>query len=906
MSWSKNNNHKQRTTMKTFFKFILWSVFLLFPLHAQNGGYALQFNGTSDYITVPDNASLDFTQFTIEMWVYISSSGSSYDYKLIGQTNAGDAQQGFLLGVTDNKLNFEVWHGSSPSTNVISTEEVPVNKWFHLAMSWKAGDYLKGYINGKQVINTATFNADITNTTPVIIGMAPWYNLHEKYFKGYMDEIRIWNAVRTEAEIKANMYKELAGNETNLVTYYKMSNGSGTTLTDNQISGTNNGTINGALWKASGAFSGSGQALQFDGVDDYVDCSANDVTLENFDNLTMETWVNISNVNKDLKIFGKSHTISDAFYVLGIYNGKIYPEIRINSSTYYSFTAGSISSNQWTHLAVTFSKGNGGNNGIFRGYVNGILVYEKTDVPDAGISITGDNPLRIGAAPWDATGNIAGGQVDEVRIWNTARTQNEIRENMMTTLTGNETGLVAYYRFDQSDGSTLYDMSNYGHNGTLNGANGLPAWVPSSAFNTWIGTESTDWSTAGNWSSGSVPAATDNAGLYKWNLGSETTISGIPAVNHILFSSTSSPVLSSNFTVNGNILLDKNVDLNGQTITLGASGYLSEGSFRLYGTAGTITTTRNLSNISALNVGGLGAVITTAANMGTTTITRGHSVHTSGSAKSILRYYNITPATNTGLNATLTFNYNDNEFNGISENNFVLFKSTDGGTNWTNAGGTPDAANNRITLTGINDFSLWTVGDNALPLPVELTSFSAKTNGGRVVLNWQTATEINNYGFEIQRSAGNGLQKNNWEIIGLVNGNGNSNSPKEYSFTDEHPKSGNTAYRLKQIDSDGKYEFSKIVEVNIKGEPDNFSLSQNYPNPFNPATIINYQVPAGSYVTLKVYNILGKEVSTLVNEEKPAGYFQAKLDGTGLASGIYFYTLRAGNFVLTKQCLLVK
>jgi hypothetical protein len=889
--------------MKTLFKFFLLSVFFIYPLQAQNGGHALQFNGTDNYVSVPDNASLDFTQFTIEMWVYISASGSSFDYKLIGQTNADNASQGYLFGVRDNKLCLEVWHGASPSTNVLSSEDVPLNKWVHLAMSWKAGDYLKGYINGKQVINTATFNADITNTTPVIIGMAPWYNLHEKYFKGYMDEIRIWNVVRTEEEIRANMYKELAGNESNLAAYYKMSNGSGTTLTDNQAGGINNGTINGASWTASGAFTGSGKALQFDGVDDYVDCAANDASLENFNNLTMEAWVKITAINTDLKIVGKSYTISDAFYILGIYNGKIYPEIRINSSTYISFTAGTISSDKWTHLAVTFSKGNGGNNGTFRGYINGVLVYEKTDVPDAGISITGGNPLRIGAAPWDATSNKATGQIDEVRIWNTARTQEEIRENMMTTLSGNETGLVAYYRFDQADGSTLYDMSSYGHNGTLHG---LPSWVTSSAFNTWIGSESTDWSASANWSSGSVPAATDNVGLYKWNSGNESTISGTPAVNNLLFSSTASPILSSNFTVNGNLFLNKNVDLNGQTITLGSSGYLYEGNYRLYGTSGTITTTRNLNNISAENVGGLGAVLTTAANMGSTTITRGHAVHTSGPAKSISRYYSITPSTNTGLNATLVFNYNDNEFNGISENNFVLFKSTDSGTNWTDAGGTLDAANNKMTLTGINDFSLWTIGDFTSPLPVELTTFTAKVNGSKVVLNWQTATEINNYGFEVQRSVDNGKHTKVWEKIGLINGNGNSNSPKDYSFTDEHPKYGAASYRLKQIDNDGKYEFSKTVEVDVQGRPKDFSLAQNYPNPFNPATLINYQVPSSSYVTLKVYNILGKEVLTLVDEEKNSGHYQVKLDGNGLASGIYFYTLRAGSFVQTRQCLLLK
>lgn len=193
------------------------------------------------------------------------------------------------------------------------------------------------------------------------------------------------------------------------------------------------------------------------------------------------------------------------------------------------------------------------------------------------------------------------------------------------------------------------------------------------------------------------------------------------------------------------------------------------------------------------------------------------------------------------------------------------------------------------------------------PLPVELTSFSASSKNKSVNLVWKTVTEMNNYGFEIQRSANNG----SFTKVGFVNGSGNSNSANEYSYTDKTATSGKYIYRLKQIDNDGKYEYSKEVEVDL-GKPTTFALNQNYPNPFNPTTVISYQLPANSYVTLKVYNAIGTEVTTLVNEYKEAGSYNYEFGSAKggrnyeLTSGIYFYTLRAGDFVQTKKMILLK
>ena len=193
------------------------------------------------------------------------------------------------------------------------------------------------------------------------------------------------------------------------------------------------------------------------------------------------------------------------------------------------------------------------------------------------------------------------------------------------------------------------------------------------------------------------------------------------------------------------------------------------------------------------------------------------------------------------------------------------------------------------------------ISDPGGVLPVELTSFTAKAVKGAVVLKWSTATEVNNYGFEVQklrvkseelRTPGS---NENWEVAGFVQGYGNSNSEKSYSFTDRQIiAAGKYIYRLKQIDTDGKYDYSKEVEVTA-AMPDAFVLFQNYPNPFNPGTVINYQLPINSKVTIKIFDILGNELSTLVDKDQEAGVYSVPVNFANgqYASGTYFYRMTA-------------
>ncbi len=193
------------------------------------------------------------------------------------------------------------------------------------------------------------------------------------------------------------------------------------------------------------------------------------------------------------------------------------------------------------------------------------------------------------------------------------------------------------------------------------------------------------------------------------------------------------------------------------------------------------------------------------------------------------------------------------------------------------------------------------------PLPVELNTFTAKTTASTVQLKWSTATELNNYGFDVERKFNGSKEQNlGWKKIGFVKGNGNSNSVKPYSFTDKSINvSGSYSYRLKQIDNNGvnKYLQEISVDINI---PVEYKLDQNYPNPFNPSTTIEYSVPVSGHVLLKVFNVLGKELFSLVNENKDAGNYKVEFNADKLGSGFYIYQIHAGNFVQTKKMILIK
>jgi hypothetical protein len=211
---------------------------------------------------------------------------------------------------------------------------------------------------------------------------------------------------------------------------------------------------------------------------------------------------------------------------------------------------------------------------------------------------------------------------------------------------------------------------------------------------------------------------------------------------------------------------------------------------------------------------------------------------------------------------------------------------------WESLGGMNDYYNNK-------PYKMKITADNVLP--VELISFTLQKRGQTNDLMWVTATEVNNYGFEIEKSS----DKTEWLNIGFVKGHGNSNSPKEYVFSDyDTPLYNKVYYRLKQIDTDGKYQYSKIIES--ENLPAIFSLSQNFPNPFNPTTTIKFSLPQAEFVTIKVFDILGNEVEILANKVFEAGEHSLTWNAKNLSSGIYFYNLSSDKYNETKKMILLR
>lgn len=225
---------------------------------------------------------------------------------------------------------------------------------------------------------------------------------------------------------------------------------------------------------------------------------------------------------------------------------------------------------------------------------------------------------------------------------------------------------------------------------------------------------------------------------------------------------------------------------------------------------------------------------------------------------------------------------------------FYLFGDNDGDD------GSIDVAEVAIWDHALTEVEVAALGTVGTVLPVELTSFSANEVNGAINLQWSTATELNNNGFEIQRKS---LQ-NDWATLGFVPGNGTTTDPKDYSFTDRSVNIGKYSYRLKQLDFNGNYTYSEIVEAEIVAKE--FKLFNNYPNPFNPSTIISYSIPADAFVTVKIYNTIGEQVAELINENQVAGQHQLNFNANNLPSGIYFTEVKANENVQRIKMMLVK
>jgi photosystem II stability/assembly factor-like uncharacterized protein len=275
-------------------------------------------------------------------------------------------------------------------------------------------------------------------------------------------------------------------------------------------------------------------------------------------------------------------------------------------------------------------------------------------------------------------------------------------------------------------------------------------------------------------------------------------------------------------------------------------------------------------------------------------------------------------STNFGQTWTPTPSFNGINMWGVhiqpSDGNIILvnsystspgsWRSTDGGTNWTPIN-IPATGYQVVSIDSMTQFAAQGGGfyklDSPYFIPVELASFNASIVGDNVILNWVTATELNNQGFEVERSFDN----QNFKEIGFVPGYGTTTENKFYSFSINILPSQKEYFRLKQVDFDGTFEYSSTVEVEGTA-PTEFSLKQNYPNPFNPTTKIGFTLPAESNVKIVVYNLIGQKVAEIVNSKYSAGSHSVDFNASTLSSGIYLYKIEAGSFTSVKKMQLIK
>jgi hypothetical protein len=402
-------------------------------------------------------------------------------------------------------------------------------------------------------------------------------------------------------------------------------------------------------------------------------------------------------------------------------------------------------------------------------------------------------------------------------------------------------------------------------------------------------------------------SANYGGGIYNYS-------GGVPVISDCIFRSNTATSFGGGFYNTDNTIAPHDILFDSNHATLGGGG--------LFETATSTSTTSTFINLTlygntskyggAIFVSGLtSSTIVNSIMWNDTATTHGSEIYSSSANNTAISYSIVSGGVQgSGLYAASTGTFSDGGhnldldplFTDSSSSNFTLTASSpaiDSGSN-TGVTATNDLAGNTRISDDTVDIGAYEY--QGAPLAVQMTSLTAKATPSGVELRWITVTETNNYGFSVERQDKPNSQ---WSNIGFVQGAGTTSSPRTYTFIDAEVNPGDYSYRIKQTDKNGSFAYSPALEVNVGLAPKGFSLSQNYPNPFNPSTTIQYQLPQSSHVTLTVYNVLGQPIDQLVNDDENAGNHRIQWN-PNVSNGVYFYRLKAGNFVDVKKLILLK
>ena len=876
-------------------------LFSTFSFITAQTNYSLSFDGEDDYVSIGDVTEFSNGAITVSVKVKPNSLQTS---------SIIDRWAGSVVGY---RLGFRgdtgaIWAQFGANDKVSSGNNAySLNEWIEITGVWKNNNYIKLYIDGLLIGETSTLEIFFTDK-PLEFARSSYGSNDTDYFSGLMDEVAIWSFELSESQINSYVNSNIDIVE-GLVGYWNFNEGSGTTLTD-QTSNDNDGTIYGATWSTDVPTPpDNNYSLSFDGEDDYVEIAGNTDLVAQNNIISINAWAKIptSNASVWAPII---HARPGYGYLLyagssGTNNGVARFDISTASNSYEhvdGFT--DLRDDQWHLITATYD------GSTAKLYVDGILENESDFTTDYLASQNGEEILYIGGQ----TNEYLNGFIDKVSIWNVALTEDQI--NMYSDLTGNETGLVGYWNFNDGEGTVLTDLSGNGNHGTINGATWSDDGAPVQP------------ATFASLSVGTVDAVANSAVLVPIDVDlMGESISSVEIhfggfQGHVDF-----VAVDTIATLVGDA--EWNIEINEQedlllTLSYGASEISTNGTLlRL-----------KFEVPNNIDTDFVPVVITHAEmdeNEGIIDVVDG------GIEIESLLYGDVSQNGNiSGYDASLVLKYlvGTETFN---ETQLVVAEVTQDGTisaldataiaqyaieiiDALPVADTQNLAGSGTLFINETMFQpgellevpvMLTNGDNLLSFEIDLSYESEAITLESVV--WSDLishfTIEENYEAGSIKIAGLGTEPDGEEgvfaTISLFIAS---------SFTDESFDVTINKYRINESDpaEDVVVTFTNsALGIDENTIPTVYALHQNYPNPFNPTTQVKYDLPETGSVQIMIYDLMGRKVRTLINSEQNAGFKTLQWNATNdrnepVSAGLYLYTIQAGEFRQTKKMVLLK